>query len=212
MLVIWIHTFNLGVYGIAEEAEGLGKIVYCIEMYWSKITQIAVPMFFFVSGFLFFRTFSTEKIFNKYISRIKSILVPYLCWCTLYYLYFVVISGIPFLRNMISENDVVNLSFKSWIDALWIDSYYTLWFFKHLIIFIIIAPILYFFIKNRKYIPIGSLTLIIIILNNFMGWINVLDGFEMFVFGGWIASNYREKVFLRNKILTYISYIYIYYV
>lgn len=45
----------------------------------------AVPLFFFVSGFLFF--LNKENIWNKWNKRIKTLLLPYLIWCTLYFIY-----------------------------------------------------------------------------------------------------------------------------
>lgn len=132
LLVIWIHTYNLEVYGITENASGFSYILYCIEKFWANITQIAVPMFFFISGFLFFRNFSWNKLRDKYASRIRSIVIPYVCWCTLYYIYFVILSKIPFASNIIGEEAMVTLSLDEWIKALWAESYYVLWFLKNL--------------------------------------------------------------------------------
>ncbi len=209
MLVIWIHTYNLEVYGITEQAVGIGRLVYCIEKYWSKVTQIAVPMFFFVSGFLFFRTFTMNKLYNKYKSRIQSLLIPYLCWCTLYYLYFVVISNITLLKKLVKENDVVTFSIQSWINSLWRDSYYTLWFIKNLMIFVLITPIVYLLLKNWKGIPSGTAIMLFCILNSTFNWISVPDGLEMYALGSWIAINYKEKIFYNNNKIIFLSWIFI---
>ena len=46
-------------------------------------TLIAVPLFFFMSGFLFFNgvdRFGRSEYFNKLKSRVKRLLIPYLLW------------------------------------------------------------------------------------------------------------------------------------
>ena len=53
--------------------------------------QIAVPGFFMMSGYLFFRGFNGESSYNnvfkrKLLSRVKSLLVPYLLWNFIYFL------------------------------------------------------------------------------------------------------------------------------
>lgn len=208
-LVIWIHTFNLETYGITDSMLGIARIVYWIETFWSKVTAIAVPMFFLISGFLFYRTFSMENLWEKYKTRLRSIIIPYISWATLYYFYFVIISLIPFTRNVIGEEAMVSFSIMEWIKALWVESYYTLWFLKSLIIFIVIAPLLYIMLKNRGKLPIGTMALVIIMLNSIYCWVNVPSGLEIYAIGSWLGINYKELVLYRNRKITFVAIIYI---
>lgn len=210
LLVMWIHTYNLEAYGIESHSTGIAHLVYCIEKYWTKVATTAVPMFFLVSGFLFFRTFSIEKILKKYKTRIRTILIPYLCWCTIYYFYFVILSSIPFIKNMLSETDIVNLSLQDWLGSLWIESYYTLWFLKNLIIFIIISPCIYLLLNDwGNKVPIGITVILFMCFNIQFGWVDMPKGLEWYLIGSWIAINHNNWVLYRNKIWTFIAVGYI---
>lgn len=203
LLVMWIHTFNLEVYGIGNGSVGLANVIYCIETYWANITSIAVPFFFVLSGFLFFRTFSRNVIWNKYKTRFRTVVIPYLCWCTIYYIYYVALSNIPFIRAMLAEEDIVELSLQNWLRSLWYDSYYTLWFLKNLILFIAISPLLYVVLKNwKKQVPTGIVLVIFLFLNNQYGWINIINGLEWYALGSWIGINYKEYVLYKNKVIS----------
>ena len=94
LLVIFIHAFNLNTYGIDKS----NPIVYWIEMIISQdIGLLAVPMFFVISGFLFFRTVSDYgSITVKQKKRIKTLLIPYLLWTTIYMLFFFVLTNTKF--------------------------------------------------------------------------------------------------------------------
>lgn len=46
----------------------------------NEITSLSMAFFFFVSGFLFFYNFDISKIKNKYKSRVRSLLVPFILW------------------------------------------------------------------------------------------------------------------------------------
>ena len=90
LFVIYIHALNLGKYGIDENSVCIGHITYVIETYAGYIIGIAVPMFYFISAILFFRTFDLRNLLKKWKTRVFTILIPYLIWCCLHYLYFVV--------------------------------------------------------------------------------------------------------------------------
>ena len=63
--VVLIHTFNLSVYGIDADASGLGEFVYYFESTAAELWKAAVPLFFMISGFLFFRNFTWDKLKTK---------------------------------------------------------------------------------------------------------------------------------------------------
>lgn len=44
------------------------------------LANIPVPLFIFLSAFLFYRNMDWVKIKHKMISRIRSLCVPYICW------------------------------------------------------------------------------------------------------------------------------------
>ena len=70
LLVIWVHSANAELYlGRGQEA----YFVYQIEDFFSNVIgQIAVPGFFMISAYLFFRNFSWNQLMNKWNSRIRE--------------------------------------------------------------------------------------------------------------------------------------------
>lgn len=59
LMVIMIHTYNVDVYNIG------GTAFACFEQEISCLSKIAVPTFFAISGFLFFRNYDLSQTLNK---------------------------------------------------------------------------------------------------------------------------------------------------
>ena len=132
--VVFIHTYNLTVYRISEDSVGFARFVFYFESVAAALWTAAVPMFFMTSGFLMFRNFTWEKLWSKYQTRFRTVLIPYLLWNTIYYLYYIVVTRIPLIQRMMNGDDVVDISLKEWISRLWTNEYFVFWFLKELII------------------------------------------------------------------------------
>ncbi len=211
LLVIWIHTYNLETYGITADSFGIAKITYWIENYWHKVTSICIPLFFLVSGFLFFRNYEPRGTLTKYKSRCKSVVLPYICWCSIYYLFFVAITNITGISNLMNHSDTIMFSIRTWLRWLGPDKYYTLWFLQNLMLYILICPILYCVLKNRRGIPLGTCLLVLGILNSYFKWWELPYGLIEYAFGAWIAINYKNAATYYNKYLTLWGWGYIVY-
>ena len=62
-------------------------------IYWThEVTQIGVPTFFFLSGLLFYCKCNFCDIERKLNSRIKSLLVPYLIWNSIFVLIYYILA------------------------------------------------------------------------------------------------------------------------
>lgn len=66
LLVIFIHANNIQEITVSNGPTFLERLVIGIETYWGEVTKIAVPYFFMISGFLFFRTFKISKLLEKW--------------------------------------------------------------------------------------------------------------------------------------------------
>ena len=212
VLVVLIHNYNLNTYEITEVSTGLANITYNYESFWGRINGLAVPFFFLISGLLFFRTFSMDKLIEKWKSRVHSILIPYVVWCSLYYLYFVICTHTEAIKRIMNSEKDVSFSFLTWINWLWKNQYYTLWFLKHLIVFIVAAPILYFLLKDYwKRIPTGLVVAIILtfLLHKSKIGSGILGGLDMYMLGAWLGINHKEWLKYRSKYLSIIGLIYI---
>lgn len=80
-VVLW-HSFFEGIMGLDIPDSGI-PIYHTTSFFISRIlASVAVPLFFFISGYLFFfrTTFSVDVYKKKLKSRIKTLLIPYLFW------------------------------------------------------------------------------------------------------------------------------------
>ena len=146
VLVIWVHSYNAVLY--------LGKntLSYKLDIMerflGGKIAQIAVPGFFLISSYLFFRNFSLKYLWQKWNSRIKSILVPYIVWNLLYYIGYVAGSRIPVLKDIIGKG-IIPFSIVAAADAVLNYRYnYVFWYLYQMILLIILAPVIFLIMKR----------------------------------------------------------------
>lgn len=185
----------------------------------NKIASIAVPLFFFFSGFLFFykTNFTASEYIKKLKKRFKSLLIPYIFW-NLVVLSLVFLSQI-FLSSMLSgKNDLItDYSYSDWFSVFWnitdgMPICYPLWFIRDLMIVVLFSPLIYSLIK---YIKIYGIILLGI-LWSFDIWFDVtsfsITSFFFFSFGAWFSINRRDFTIdfssLRwISILLYIGYI-----
>lgn len=84
--VVYIH-FNIARKGISVHGINYGTdnpdwYIYLINLFSYVFASIAVPLFFFISGFLFYKQgeFNIGIYKKKLYSRIKTLLIPYFLW------------------------------------------------------------------------------------------------------------------------------------
>ena len=144
--VVMIHTYNVGVYELTGAFAGFERFV-------SSLAAFAVPTFFAISGYLFFRGYEPKDTLAKWKRRVFSLLIPYLVWNLIGYFYLVIPSYIPALAAHI--NHPMTFSWKSFFTTL-LMGYSVNWFLRCLILFVLLSPLFYFLLKNRY---VGVLTL-----------------------------------------------------
>lgn len=116
ILVISIHAHNLKYYGLEEATMSLAYQEVAIIA--GVMGKIAVPFFFMMSGYWYFRMniFSTdvwERIKTKNKKRIKSLVVPYLLWNTFGTLFYMTVTRIPVLANKMNNGEVIPITLKT---------------------------------------------------------------------------------------------------
>ena len=138
-------------------------VIYGIK----ALTEIAVPLFFFISGLLFYYNCSRELIVGKMKRRVKSLIVPYLLWNALFFAIYWLLSHWDVTASRM--NMVAMPSGISDIILRILDSRFTpLWFIKDLIIFTVFAPVIFLLIRTRK---LAIITLSVTLLAGlFMGF------------------------------------------
>ena len=173
ILVILVHSAN---------NNSLFERIFSIEV---GIGQFAIPLFFIISGFLFFHKANTiNDVKNKIIKRFYSLVIPYLIWNLIYYIF-----------HLILEPET-KCSLETLIDVILNYSYNPVfWYIHQLILLTIISPIIYYFviIYKSEIILFISLSLLIILDIN-IPFINE-DAIIYYSFGALLSRLYKEKRF-----------------
>lgn len=144
--VVYIHANNTTTYQFNLN-NFFQKFIYIFENWSQGWQQCAVPLFMMISGFLFFRNYNNGKYLSKLKSRVKSLLIPYLIWTNIPWFTLSIVKLFPFASE-ISTN--AKFTLESWINFT-IYAYGTvLWYVKVLIIYVLIAPLIYKLLKNKK--------------------------------------------------------------
>lgn len=143
------HYFDYGGSDLEKACHFLLKEVV------SRFTSIAVPSFFVLSAFLFYRNFSLGKLKEKLKSRFYTLVVPYLLWNTIGLLVEMIICVSPAQKLATYHSNpfsVVNI-----LSGIFLHKYTILWFIFALVIYTYLCPIIYYVVRNKI---IGLLALI----------------------------------------------------
>ena len=153
IMVIGIHSYNITTETIDTFA-GYFQSFLCHGVFIA-----AVPTFFFLSGFLFFRNvLSTSDVLKKLATRAKSVLMPFLVWSTLYLVIFTLASFTPFFSS-----DGVSFAPLEILKGIVFYKYcFPLWYMYQLIIFLLLTPLINILLKKR-YLSFGILIVLTII-------------------------------------------------
>lgn len=178
VLVIIQHS-NL-VFGIKSQgndlyiADLLSK--YVITYFSHILSHSAVPLFFFISGFLFtfnMECYNCECYKKKLKNRIKTILLPYILWSLIAILY-VIIKHQPFMSSIFPQYLGDTINYGDFIKQIWVvdrgDNYFAdvpqtpidgpLWFIRDLFVMVLLVPV---FMKLGKFLKYLLVTLFMLI-------------------------------------------------
>ncbi len=149
IFVIWVHSYNVDLFSGGAQEE-IWSLADRIENFVSVgLGQIAVPGFFLLSSYLFFRNFSWDKLLRKWRSRVFSIAVPYVVWNIIYYMGYMAASRLLAMRSVVGC-DVIPFTVQEIWRAVSQYAYAPIfWYLYQLIFLIIVSPVIYAFVKNR---------------------------------------------------------------
>lgn len=176
-LVILLHSYN-----ITTKQMIVPLHIEFIEKFFSYgICRVAVPMMGLISGFLYF--YKPFKYKEKLISRLKSLIIPYLIYNLLIIL-LVIITNFDF-------NNILELTSKYT---------YHLWFLKHLFIIVIISPIIYFLLKKSKII-LSIIALYLVICEDSIYFASLLGYFIIGALGSELYKNSEKIKYNLNSVV-----------
>lgn len=151
VMVVILHCYNLDTKHNGVILEFEKDYNWFIQNFVSYgITRIAVPMFFVISGYLFFFSFKgNQDFFEKIKKRFFTILIPFLFWSGFGIFFYLVLQTIPQSRVFFSKKLIVDFGWMDWWNALVAQPIsYQLWFLRDLIVLTVLSPILFLTVQR----------------------------------------------------------------
>ena len=137
--VIYVHAYTPQYGAFAAAVNKLPLFHYVAEITSKYIATVAVPVFFAVSGYLYFSKKYTQKWHIFMGRKVKSILLPYILWNSLAIGYIFIFQLLPAVRNIFPANKIIaDFGVGNWLDAYigwgneWYPFLYPLWFLPSL--------------------------------------------------------------------------------
>ena len=188
-------------------------VYYAIVTFCTLIERLAVPLFFCISGFLYFYSFSPTRycFWKKTIRRLQHLVQPVFIWVSIYLLIYLVAQQLPYISELFSGKNKLIMDYN-WKDL--IDAYTGIqteipfagqyWFLRNLFILCLFSPLFYFIFKYTK--QVGVLIIGIIWLLQPVTQINapLMNSIFFFLLGGYIG--YARTEFYFSKKQTYTIY------
>lgn len=182
-MVVWLHS----------APKGDISILFKLTSITNSFCSCAVPTFFFISGFLFFLDYRSEKVKEKLIIRIRTLVIPYviwnilasLCWCL--------------VACMANDEYVEEISryntFSEYLYLFLFSGHLSVfWFIRNLIVYQFLSPCIYYMLNNKA--SGVFLVLIFIVTSIFipMSYTSLLYWLPMYMFGCWIGLHKKEWI------------------
>jgi peptidoglycan/LPS O-acetylase OafA/YrhL len=201
LLVLYIHSgFH------TYEIDGMTLNNYTQQMISSMIGRCAVPLFYIISGYLFFYKVPNGmySILEKMKKRVRTLVIPYVIGCCFFVVFATLVTIIPG-TNQFMNNSILPLFEQNWKTVL-ISIFYVaeqgapmafqLWFLRNLIILITFSPLWYLLLKYLKW----SWVVIVFVLNYFpvLSTCSPLRSLFWFSLGGLLVSYHLSGKYKRN--------------
>ena len=172
-----------------------------IYVFLKTLFDVAVPTFFFISSFLFFRYLDFERIKSKIKSRFKSLIVPYVIFSVVFAIFFMTIdyfngSGVLNIKSLPAD------IYKATYDP-------TIWYLRTLFYYFLMSPIVLSLIKRFCVLEYLFICILCIIINVFItiSYDNVFFWLPILMVGSYVGYNYPDcfdNLVLSSKILFFL--------
>ena len=183
--------------GITMEISPLTQFVSTLGT--DLMARVAVPLFFVISGWLFFIKF--DLTYSDYIKKIKSrffsLCIPYVFWNFSFLVLIFALQSFPLTAKFLKNTDnfqalVANYNFVDFLQAFGIPIgnpiLLPLWFIRDLIYLVIISPFIYILAKKFSYLSLLLLFLVVMFHPN-LPFINIgLIGSMLFFYIGCLIA------------------------
>lgn len=195
--VVFIHNYSLtstlhgSAIGIAH-ADGILAFVRNVVSH--GVARVSVPLFFLMSGYLFFLDFepTVAVLLAKLKSRSRTLLLPFLFWNIANLAIIAAAQSFPAGARYLSGKTalVSHLDAAVLLDAVFgvhgVPISYQFWFIRDLMVLVLLTPLIYLLCR-RAGIPILLAGLTLWLANARWFPMPALDATLFFIAGSWLA-------------------------
>jgi len=154
IMVIYIHSYNIltgagqSIFSLTNNSADIA--IFLQNLFSQGVFRSAVPMFFAISGFLFFINYrSINDYYKKIRNRFNTILIPFVFWSGLVIMIYYIAQASLFSNAQFTSVPIRDLGIYGLLEALFLKPYnYPLWFLRDLILVLLCAPIIYLGVKK----------------------------------------------------------------
>ena len=152
--VVFIHTdYPTSI----VNPQNLAVVYYCDTVVSGYICHFAVPLFFCISGFIYFAKGYQHNMWNFTAKKVKEILFPYILWNTIAITYIFAAQIPDVTRRYFTDYLIIeNFDLGRWVSCYigfsdaWLPFLYPLWFMPYLFVTFIIIHLFRNFINRHS--------------------------------------------------------------
>lgn len=154
ILILNLHSAYMYLFEASDLAVAINQVA-------KIICNMSVPTFFFISALLFYRNCENKKYITVISGKIKTLVVPYICWN-------IICFPLKEIKNMITDGSVsISNAWELIYNILMSEYDPVLWFVRILFIYFIVYPIILAIVKKPA--VCFSAILLIFLLNIYIG-------------------------------------------
>ena len=182
-VIVMLHSQPLNGIGISNDGDY--ALIHAVVVF----AQVGVPMFFFISAMLFYKSISAmSKIKDKLRNRIRSLVIPYILWNIIFVGIYWAMTHISFIASMMNmppvPSDVAGILLSI------INSKYTvLWFVKDLIVFCLMSPVFYVMLKSKIVMVVSICGLVFLNMSYSMEYESIWRWLPVYLLGAYVGYN-----------------------
>lgn len=198
ILVLYIHS---DFHETRNEIQGMCFNIMLQTFISEKIGRLAVPLFFMISGYLFFvKVIGIKDVLKKQKKRIKTLLIPYIIAALFLPLFYTLLLFIPWASKYVNssnngffEGNILDVLYRLYIDSGTGSPYgFHLWFLRDLVLIVILSPILFYLRQLDKR---GYVVCLLLVLISFFD-IPFISSLFWFLFGNYAIN----KMDIKNNV------------
>ncbi len=209
VLVVYLHngsgTVRFANAGIVERSSS-PMLDYFVAFLSDGVARVAVPLFFLMAGYLFFRgvEWSRSAYTTKLRSRLRSLLIPYLFWNVLLFVAVWLAQRSPAMATYFGGSHLGDLASFGTVDAILgitkSPISYQFWFIRDLMVLVVATPLIYLTAVGRwTGIAFALVLLALWVADAWPIPIPAIEATCFFYLGCWAAIG-RRDIFLFDKI------------